>query len=305
MSGTLIVLDSLFDRLDVEAVAAAQLGWNLNRWDGSEAMLRVAEAVLHVTTRIDAQMQGLLGSCRVIGRFGTGLDSVDRSAAASRGIAVVGVQHYCIPELASHTLGLAFALDRRLGDYSPDWSWQEAAHQVRLPGRNTAAVIGFGAMGQAVAHALAAVGIAVRVVTQHNIDRAGGLAIRSLAEAIDGADYVFIHASLNAETAMMIGAGEIARLDKNAILINTARLGLVDETALAHALLAGNIAGVGLDAKLSSTSPLRRLLGDPRLIVTPHIGWYSERSAGELRRRAVQNTIAEVERLRANQESKP
>jgi D-3-phosphoglycerate dehydrogenase len=92
----------------------------------------------------------------------------------------------------------------------------------------------------------------------------------------------------------------VNQLSRNTILVNTARLGLVDEAALAGALSDNRIAGIGIDARLAPTSPLRPLLGDRRLIVTPHIGWYSERSAAELRRRAIENTIAEAMRLRGN-----
>ena len=84
-------------------------------------------------------------------------------------------------------------------------------------------------------------------------------------------------------------------MSAGAILVDTARLGLLDEGAVADALTSGRLAGVALDARLGPDSPLRRLLGDPRLLVTPHIGWYSERSAVELRRRTIEATIDAAE----------
>ena len=111
---SLLVLDGLFDDLDVETAVAAARGWSVRRWDGSEPQLLDAEVVLHVRTRVDRALIGRMPACRVVARFGTGLDTVDHAAAAERGIRVVGVRDYCIPELASLTLGLAFALDRRV-----------------------------------------------------------------------------------------------------------------------------------------------------------------------------------------------
>lgn len=300
MSGSLLVLDSLFDTLDIETAAAARLGWTIERWNKSPSSLGAAEAVVHVTTRVDDALQDRMTACRVVGRFGTGLDTVDQQAAARRGISVVGVRHYCVPELTTHTLALGFALDRQVNGYEPDWSWETAAQSVALPGRRRATVVGFGAIGQAVATALAALSINVRVVTHHDAARAAGFETVPLDEGLAHADYLFLHAALTADNAKLIGEAQIDRLPEGAILVNTARFGLVDDSALAKSLAAGRIGGAGLDVRLPSTSPLRHLLGDPRLLVTPHIGWYSRRSADELRRRTIEETIAEAMRLRVN-----
>jgi phosphoglycerate dehydrogenase-like enzyme len=294
----LLVLDGLFDDLDAETAAAASRGWSVHRWDGSEPQLREAEVVLHVRTRVDRAFIDRMPACRVIGRFGTGLDSVDRTAAAEKGIRVVGVRDYCIPELASLTLGLAFALDRRVdgvrtGLLGPDDSWQDIALHVPLPGRTTATVIGLGSVGTAVARALLAIGISVRAVTGHGADAARGIGATPVAfsDGLAGAGFVLLHAALGTETQGMIDEKALARMSPGTILVNTARLGLLDESAVAAAIKAGHLGGVGLDAKLGPDSPLRGLLGDPRLMITPHIGWYSARSARELRERTVQAAI--------------
>lgn len=304
MSGRLFVLDSLFDDLAIETAAAASAGWEVVRWDATQAALQSAEAVLHVTTRIDRAMFDAMPAVRVVGRFGTGLDSVDRALAAERQVSVVGVRDYCVPELTTHSLGLAFALDRRLSGFGSgaNLSWQDLAANMPIPGRIRAVVVGFGTIGRAVASALTVLGITVVVVTDRGAAAARrlGLAVLSLSEALADAGFIFLHAALTAETKGMIGAAELARMPASAILVNTARLGLVDEAALAAALSGGRIAGLGLDARLGDASPLRPLIGDPRFLLTPHIGWYSARSAGELRERAVLETIAEAERLRSS-----
>jgi D-3-phosphoglycerate dehydrogenase len=294
----LLVLDGLFDDLDVETAVAASRGWSVRRWDGSEPPLRDPEVALHVRTRVDRALIDRMPACRVVARFGTGLDTVDHAAAADRGIRVVGVRDYCIPELASLTLGLAFALDRRVdgvrtGVLGPDDSWQDVASRVPLPGRTTATVIGLGSVGTAVARALLAIGISVGVVTRHGADAARAISATpvGLSDGLAGAGFVFLHAALGAETQGMIDQKALALMSTGTILINTARLGLLDESAVAAAMKAGHLGGLGLDAKLGPDSPLRGLLGDPRMMITPHIGWYSARSARELRERTVRAAI--------------
>jgi len=295
---TIVVLDGLFDDLAIEEKVAAGNGWSIARWDGGEAMLAAAELVVHVRTKIDRAMLARLPACRVVGRFGTGLDSVDQLAAAERDIRVVGIRDYCIPELASHTLALAFALDRRVdairaGRLSPDVSWQEVAAKQPMPGRTRAVVIGFGSIGKTVTRALIALGLDVRVVTEHGADEVRRLRASPVAleAGLADAGFVFLHAALGAETAGMINGARLALMASDAILVNTARIGLMDEIAAAAALGAGKIGGLGLDAKLAADSPLRPFVSDERMLLTPHVGWYSERSARELRRRTIQESI--------------
>ena len=295
---SILVLDGLFDDLDVEGAVAAARGWSVRRWDGNESTLREAEVVVHVRTKVDRGLMDRMPACRVVGRFGTGLDTVDQAAAGERGIRVVGVRDYCIPELASLTLGLAFALDRRVdgvrtGMLDPDDNWQAVASRVSLPGRTVATVVGLGSAGTAVTRALLSIGLAVRVVTKHGADTARALGATSvrLSEALAGAGFIFLHAALNAETERLINERALALMSRDTILVNTARIGLLDEGAVAGALTSGHLGGLGLDARLAPDSPLRAFLGDPRLMITPHIGWYSARSARELRERTIAGAI--------------
>ena len=283
MSGqhTLLVLDGLFDDLDVEAEVASAAGWSVARWDGSDAMLRPAEAVVHVRTRIDRPMLDRLPACKVVGRFGTGLDSVDLDAARARGIRVVGVRDYCVPELASHTLALAFALDRRVdavraGRLAADASWQEVAAKEPMPGRTAATVVGLGSVGSAVTRALVSLGISVRVVTRRASDdvRCFGAEPATLEDGLATADFVFLHAALAATTTGLIDAARLAQMSRNAILINTARIGLIDENAVAAASRTDDWRGLAR-REAPPDSPLQAFREDERFLLTPHIGWYA------------------------------
>jgi D-3-phosphoglycerate dehydrogenase len=301
VSSAILIFDSLFDDLAIETETAAARGWTLARWDGGDASLRDAEVAMHVRTRIDRPLFDRMPAVRVVTRFGTGVDTVDPVVATERGVAVVNVRDYCVPEMTAHTLALALSLDRRVGELATtSLDWSDIAEKLPLPGRRSATVIGLGAVGRSVARTLLAMGLTVSAVTrQADAARALGIPVVPLEEGLGTGAFVFLHAALNADTAGLIGGAELARMQPHAILVNTARLGLIDEAAVASALEQGRIGGVGIDARLPPGSPLDRLRGHPRLIVTPHVGWLSTRSAAELRRRAVENTIAAAEDQRS------
>jgi phosphoglycerate dehydrogenase-like enzyme len=293
----LLVLDSLFDSLEVERAEAVGRGWTLERWTGAHEELLNADVVAHVRTRVGAELIERLPRCRVIARFGTGLDTVDLGAAQAAGMAVIGVRDYCIPELSSHTLGLVFALRRRLGAV---WSgearelpWQDFADRFPIDGGTNATVVGFGSIGRAVAVALAAIGFKTTVVTRHGdaAARSAGFDVLPLDEGLGRADVVLLHSSLEPRSERMMDAGRLERMRTGAVLVNTARLGLLDEAAVADAVDAGQLGGLGLDAQLPATSPLRALMAHPNVLLTPHVGWYSARSARELRVTTVRRGI--------------
>lgn len=300
----LLILDSLFHDLEFEERAAQAKGWSVERWDGSFTSLASAEAALHVRTRIDRALLGRMPNCRVLGRFGTGLDSVDLEAAREAGVTVVNVRDYCVPEMTAHTLALAFSLERRIGSgwdnrEKQDLDWHAFASERPIVGRRTATVVGFGSIGTSVARALLAIGFDVLGVTTRGVEQARRMDARvvPLEEGLTAADFVFLHCVLDATTANLIDATRLATLKRGAILINTARLGLLDQTAVAAALERGHLDGLGLDALIPTDSPLRPYLSDPRVLVTPHIGWYSEQSSTLLRTEAVVRSIDAFEAL--------
>ncbi len=293
-----LVLDSLFDSLEIETDAAVDQGAMLERWDGSAAALGEADVVAHVQTRIDEEMISRLSKCRAITRFGTGLDTVDLAAAERAGIPVVGVRGYCTRELASHTLVLALTVVRRLDELRSDVRdgrlWQDVARTSPIASRRTATVIGLGAVGERVAAALVALGYEVSVVTHRAAEDAEriGASLVSLEQGLDSADILFLHTALEAEAQRLINVERLSLMRPGTILVNTARIGLLDEAAVAGAVMSGHLSGLALDARLDYDSPLRQVTDNPCVVVTPHVGWYSEESANLLRRRAISEGIA-------------
>jgi D-3-phosphoglycerate dehydrogenase / 2-oxoglutarate reductase len=293
----LLVLDSLYDSLDVEHEEAARLGWTLARWRGTDGELGEADAVAHVRTPVDRELIALLTRCKVVARFGTGLDTVDLEAAREADISVFGVRDYCVPELCSHTLALAFALTRRLPEIwrerAVDTRWQDFSDRLPIGGGTRATVVGLGSIGLAVASALASIGFEVAAVTRRAAAaaRARGIPAVDLNAGLAQADVVFLHAALEPETERLIEERRLAQMRAGTVLIDTARLGLLDEAATAAAVISGHLGGLGLDAHLGETSPLRQVATHPRVLITPHVGWYSERSARELRVRTIRAAI--------------
>ena len=290
-----LILDSLFESLDVESEAARSRAATVERWDGDSQSLASAEIVAHVRTRLDADFIAAMPQCRVIARFGTGLDTVDAAAASAAGITVVSVRDYCIPELPTHTLALAFALVRRLGETAGivDSGWDEVAAQTPISRYGRATVVGVGSMGRRVVAALSALGYTVSAVTEHGREEAqsAGAEVVPLEAGLASADIVFLHAALDETTRALIDERRLNVMRPGAIVVNTARIALLDEAAVATALEDGRLGGLALDAKLDPGSPLRRLLGSPRLLVTPHIGWYSDDAATALRAAAITNAL--------------
>jgi D-3-phosphoglycerate dehydrogenase / 2-oxoglutarate reductase len=290
-----VVLDSLFASLDVEEQAAREAGATLIRWDGDPASLAEADVVAHVRTRVDAELVSAMPRCRVISRFGSGIDTVELNAAREAGIAVVTVRHYCTRELATHTLALAFSLVRRLAEtgFCHDSSWDEVAAATPIRGYHRATVVGLGAIGRAVAGALIALGYEVRAVTRRARSVALDLGARpvDLEEGFALGDIVLLHTALDDTTAGLVDARRLELMPPGAILVNTARLRLLDEAAVAGALQNGRLGGLALDAIVEPSSPVRRFDGDPRVLITPHVGWYSEESAARLRRAAIADAL--------------
>jgi len=296
----IVILDSLFASLDVEEQAAREVGATIERWDGDPRSLSNAEAVAHVRTRVDGSLIAAMPRCRVISRFGSGIDTVDLEAAQSAGIEVVTVRDYGTTEVATQTLALAFALVRRLAMTAGhlDSSWDAVAAETPLRRCRNATVVGIGTIGRSVAAALAPLGYDVLAVTRHAPDdaRRVGARVVELADGLASADIVFLHAALDETTRELIDARRLAVMRPGAILVNTARLGLMDTDAVAAALDEGTLGGLALDAVLPAGSPLRRFAGDPRVLVTPHVGWYSEESAETLRRETIASALAALGR---------
>lgn len=216
----------------------------------------------------------------------TGTNNIDLQACADHQVTVSNARAYGTDSVAQHALGLMLALSTRLPDYQAAvhrGDWQQAAqfclldYPVRELAGLTLGIVGYGTLGQRVARLGEAFGMRVAVAERpgRQDTREGRVA---LDELLPQADVLSLHCPLTEQTRNLLGAQQIARMKPDALLINTARGGLVDETALADALRGGRLGGAGFDVLTEEPPRHGNVLLDPEipnLIVTPHTAWAS------------------------------
>jgi glycerate dehydrogenase len=266
---------------------------------------RLAEATIAVTNKIPIRAEAIaqLPSLRMIAVAATGCDIVDVDACAARGIVVSNVRNYATATVPEHVFALVLALKRSLIAYRADvlrGEWQRATtfclatHPIADLAGSTLGIVGFGVLGHAVARIALAFGM--RVLAFDPLHTANpGVEFVSLDEILEQADVVTLHVPLTPQTRAMIGSRELSRMKPTAILINTARGGLVDEAALAEALTSGRLGGAGFDV-LTEEPPrgANPLLGLdlPNFILTPHVAWASGQAQQALADQLVDNLEA-------------
>jgi D-3-phosphoglycerate dehydrogenase/(S)-sulfolactate dehydrogenase len=222
---------------------------------------------------VTADMLAHAAALKVIARSGVGYDSIDIQAATAQGIRVCnapGTNHHSVAEL---TIGLIIMTARRLSEVTTavrqgDWP-REAGHELR---GSTLGIIGYGPSGRATANLGVALGMNVLVSTRHPDPDNTAIQFADLDTVIRGADYLSLHTRAGQHTGPLIDATRLEAMKPTAVLINTARGSLVDESALAKALRDGTIAGAALDVlqsePLPGDSPLRGL---DNVLITSHL----------------------------------
>jgi D-3-phosphoglycerate dehydrogenase len=263
---------------------------------------RDAAAILTLDEPLTSRVIGSLRRCRVISRFGIGVDKVDLDAATSAGIVVTNVPDYCVDEASDHALALLLAVERRIPALDAavregTWDTAAVAGTVRRLRGLRAGVIGFGRLGSRFAGKAAALGLEVYVhdpfVDDAAIEATGARPL-ALEELLATSDVVSLHVPLTPDTRRLLDRRRIFRMREGAVLVNTSRGGLVDEDALVDALRQGRLGGAGLDVfEREPPGPDHPLLALPNVVVTSHSSHYSLESGAEMRDRAFRN-VAEV-----------
>jgi phosphoglycerate dehydrogenase-like enzyme len=247
------------------------------------------------TDPFDAAVLDGAPGLRVIARVGVGTDSIDLAAATRHGVAVCITPGANAASAADHAVALMLAALRRVAEHdravrTGGWPRGREATPWELSGA-TVGLVGYGTIGRLVARRLD--GFAVRIlVTDPAAPAVAGVRLVELDELLRASHVVSLHAPLTPATAGLIGSRRIALMRRDAVLVNTARGGLVDEPALIEALEAGRIRAAALDVfadEPPAAAHLRRL---PNLILTPHMAGVSERSVAEMTRQATAAVLA-------------
>jgi D-3-phosphoglycerate dehydrogenase / 2-oxoglutarate reductase len=268
---------------------------------------RDCDAIMNQYARVGAKTIAAMERCKVIARYGVGVDIVDVEAATRRGILVTNVRDYCTEEVADHAVALWLTLSRKVLDYDRSthqgqWRWQIGAPVYRLRGR-TIGIVSFGQIGQAIAARAKAFGVDLLAydpfLGAEFIASHGAVKVEK-DELLRNSDVVIMQVPMTGETRHFLGNREFSIIKPGALIINTGRGPTIDNQALYAALISGRVVGAGLDdpeeepAKRArwrpEDNPLFRL---PNVIVTPHVAYYSEESI-RLAREIAASEVARV-----------
>ncbi len=238
---------------------------------------------------ITADVMARMPDCRLIARYGIGVDTIDLDAATEAGIIVTNNPTYCIEEVAEHTIAMLLAAARKVAFYDRlvrqgRWEVPPGKPMFRLA-ESTIGLVGYGNIARRVAKAAA--GLQMRVLFFDPFVESGQFETPGkkveLTELLRESDFVCIHAPLLPKTRHMIGADAFAQMKDTAVLINCSRGPIVDTDALVKALDEQSIAGCALDTTdpepLTEDHPLRER---DNVIINPHVAWYSEQAMAGL-----------------------
>jgi len=290
--------DFRHEQAELDAIGATLRPLNVTTEAEVAAACRDADALLVTYAKIGKIALAGMPKLKIVVRTGVGYDSLDVPAATERKVMLANVPDYCISDLAEHTMALLLTWWRRTAELDQQVrteGWGRPLKPVyRLEGK-TLGILGMGRMGQAVA--ARARGFGLKLVgydpyTPPAAFAAVGVEPVGLESLLRASDIVTIHSLLSAETRGIICQETLRQMKPTAVIVNTARGGLIVTDDLVRALKDGWIAGAALDVTdpepLPLDHPIRTL---PRVLVTPHAAWYSEEAEPELRRRAARTIV--------------
>ncbi|MDT4897114.1 MAG: glycerate dehydrogenase [Acidobacteriota bacterium] len=279
----------------------------------AEVVERLKGATIAISNKVPLGEAALseLPKLKLIAVAATGVDIIDLDYCRQRNLPVSNVRNYARHAVPEHTLMLILALRRNLLSYREDVGsglWAEASgfcllnHTIRDLDGSTLGIIGYGALGRAVEKLALAFGMRV-LISEHKPAQTIRAGRTSFEETLRASDIVSLHCPLNEETRGLIGRLEFEMMRRDALLINTARGGLVDETALAEALRSGLIAGAGFDVLTREPprdgNPLLEL-NLPNFILTPHVAWASREAMQALADQLIDNIEAFIKEAPQN-----
>ena len=274
---------------------------------------RDATIIINNKVPLTAETLGNLPDLRMIAVAATGTDCIDKAYCAEKGIIVSNIRGYATSTVPEQTFALILALKRSLIGYRQDviaGEWQRSgqfcffSHPITGLNGNVLGIIGEGSIGQSVARIGEAFGMKPLFAAHKGVTGLGPL-YAPFDDVIETADVITLHCPLLPQTADTIAMPEFKRMKRSAIIVNTARGGLVNEADLAEALRQGLIAGAGFDVVTppeppADNNPLLDLLDLPNFILTPHVAWASREAQQTLADQLINNIEAFVDGQPAN-----
>jgi D-3-phosphoglycerate dehydrogenase len=310
-AGELVIVSERLGRLteaeaEIERAGARVVSAPL--WSLDDVVTHAADAtvlIVGAVERIGAAELAAMPRCRGVVRRGVGYDNIDVAAATRLGVVVANVPDASVEEVSDHALSLLLTVERRVceldnavrvGEWERDPSVVQSLRRgIRRFGELTLGIVGLGRIGAALARK--AGGLYGRILTADPAVTAGaartaGVELVALPDLLRAADHVSLHVPMSSANHSLIGAAELATMRPDAVLVNTARGGLVDEVALLAAIRRGDIAGAGLDA--TDREPLPKndpMLRSSRIVLTAHSAAWSRTAEADLVNRSVAAAI--------------
>ena len=304
-----VITDYDFGDVDVERPVIEGAGFELvaAQCKSEEELIEVAhdaDAVICQYARVGEKTINSFTNCRLIARYGIGVDIVDVAAATRRNILVTNIPDYCVDEVTDHAMAMLLACIRKLQTYNEAsragiWRWQAAQPIYRMRGR-TMGLLAFGKIARTISERAKPFGVRLIAYDPYVAEEdfvPYSVTPVSFDELIEQVDYLMIQVPLTRETEGMIGEAELKKMKPTSVLINTSRGPLVDNDALYRALKEGWISAAGIDdtveepAKKKDWKPDNPLFQLENIIITPHSAYYSEESIHEARLRASEEVV--------------
>lgn len=301
----IVCTDYTFTNLDIEKAVLAEQGYELEAYQcRSEqevcSVVQGADAVLVQFAPFGKQAINAVNTGATIVRYGVGYDNIDITSGYERGLKLAYVPDYCTNEVADHTVSLLLMCLRKNVAFDQSiregyWRAVEVGGDLKPFEETTVGFYGFGRIGKAVLDRLTPFGFQFVICDPLMMDQeahALGAKLMSADDFWGAADAYTLHAPATEQTTNIISKQTLAQMQSGAVVINTARGELVDETALAEALQTRSIGGAALDVfgkePMSFASPL---LKAPNLVLTPHSAWYSTQSMQRLQKLAAEEIV--------------
>jgi D-3-phosphoglycerate dehydrogenase len=295
-----VIIDCDHGSIEEERAVLSQLEADVDfgQISGEEEILarcRDADGIILQYAPLPRKMLEALPRCKVLSRYGVGVDTIDVEAATELGIIVANVPDYCMEEVSDHTLALFLSLVRKVMSLERSirlgtWDFRIAVPIHRLQGR-TYGIVGCGRIGREVAKRVGAFGLRV-IGYDPYINEVEGIELVSFEKLLAQSDFISIHCTLTESTHHLFGRDQFRKMERKPIVLNVSRGAVVDEAALIEALEREWISGAGLDV-LETEPPDAKspLLKRDNVILTPHIAYYSEESKSEMKRRTAENVF--------------
>jgi len=296
-----VVTDYDFPSVEIERDILNRVNADLVELDNTEEKYLMeatqkADGILVQRAPITRRVIQNLEKCKIISRYAVGLDKIDLEAATEKGIFVTNVPDYCIQEVSDHTLALILCCARKIVPLDREvkrgiWEPQSAQGTPRLKGQ-VLGLIGFGNVARNLSVKAKAIGFGILaydpyvkspIFLKYKVKQS------TLEDLLKESDFISLHIPLTGETEKIIGAREFQMMKRTCFFINAARGKVVDQQALVEALKRGTIAGAGIDVmEKEPPDPMDSLLKLENVVVTPHVGYYSDVSEKELQRKAAE-----------------